>query len=88
MYLHTHLVHIMIHLSSIIHLKRLVSNGQPFSFALNIQKYAKVNVNVMRKLNTQKTSFIHKELTVRFTRQVKKGLDGIELEGQSNGEMK
>ena len=42
----------------------------------------------MRKLNTWKTSFFHKELTVRFTRQVKKGLDGIELEGQSNGEMK
>lgn len=37
MYLHTHLVHIMIHLSSIIHLKRLVSNGQPFL----LPKYSK-----------------------------------------------
>lgn len=50
MYLHTHLVHIMIHLSSIIHLKRLVSNGQPFSFALNIQKYAEVNILLLHKV--------------------------------------
>lgn len=58
-----------------------------FNF-ISLQVHTKVNVNVMRKLNTWKTSFFHKELTVRFTRQVKKGLDGIELEGQSNGEMK
>lgn len=39
MYLHTHLVHIIIHLSNIInfHLKRLVSNGQPFL----LPKYSK-----------------------------------------------
>lgn len=47
-----------------------------------------MNVNAIRELNKRKTSFIYKELTMQFTRQIKKGLDGIGLEGQSNGEMK
>lgn len=47
-----------------------------------------MNVNAIRELNKRKTSFIYKELTMRFTQQVEKGLDGMGLERQSNGEMK